>query len=224
MEFLALLFVVPPKPGTVHRRRGVAAIGLFLYALSATLAAIDWVMAVEPDWSSPELGLLVVSSQAAIAVSVALLLAGDTWRRAAPEAAASFLLIVVAGWIFLQFIQFLVIWSADKPVDITWYLHRDNGFGRAAAWIGFIAGFVVPLLQLLSLRSRRRPITLPAMAVLVLCVQALGMLWLVTPSMRHHFTITFMDVLELAGIGAITLAGCVWLGPMRRRHAEAAHA
>ena len=43
--------------------------------------------------------------------------------------------------------------------------------------------------------------TLPAMAVLVLCVQALGMLWLITPSMRHHFTISFMDVLELAGIG-----------------------
>ncbi len=223
-SFLALLFVVPPTPGTIHRRRGVAAVGLFIYALSATLAAIDWVMAVEPDWSSPELGILVMSAQATIAVSVAVLLAGDAWRLAAPEAAASLLMIVVAGWIFMQFIQFLVIWSADKPTDITWYLHRDNRFGRAAAWIGFIAGFVVPLLLLLLPRSRRRPRTLPAIAVLVLCVQALGMLWLITPSVRHHFTISFMDVLELAGIGAITLGCCLWLDPMRHRNAAAAHA
>ena len=223
-SFLALLFVVPPTAGTMNRRRGVAAIGLFIYALSATLAAIDWVMAVEPDWSSPELGIVVISAQATIAVSLAVLLAGETWRSTAPEAAAAFLLIVAAGWIFMQFMQFLVIWSADKPTEITWFLHRDNALGRAAAWIGFIGGFVVPLLQLLSPRNRRRPIVLPTMAVLLLCVQALGMLWQVTPSVRHHFTISFMDVLELAGIGGIVLGAYLAIGPVQYRNGEAAYA
>ncbi|HTW69528.1 MAG TPA: hypothetical protein VME47_06550 [Acetobacteraceae bacterium] len=223
-SFLALLFVEPPTPAAVHRRRGFAAIGLFIYALSATLAAIDWVMAVEPGWSSPEIGILVVTAQATIAVSAAVLLAGGTWRSAAPEAAAAFLLIVAAAWIFTQFMQFLVIWSADKPTDITWYLHRDNAFARAAAGVGFVAGFVLPVLLLLSPRNRRRPRVLPAMAVLLLCVQVLDMLWLITPSVRHHFTISFMDVLELAGIGGIVVGGCLARDPARYRNVEATHA
>jgi hypothetical protein len=221
---LAIVFAVPPVPALVHRRRGVAAVGVFLYAISATLAATDWAMAVEPGWSSPEFGLLVIVTQTTIAVSVALLLAGKTWRHGAPEAAAAFLLLPVAGWIFVQFMQFLVIWSADKPTEVTWFLHRDDPFGKAAAWICFIIGFVVPLLQLLSPHNRRRSITLPAMAVLVLCAQALGMLWLITPSVRHYFTITGMDLLELVGIGAVTLGGLRWVSHRRGRSTEAAHA
>jgi hypothetical protein len=66
--------------------------------------------------------------------------------------------------------------------------------------------------------------TIPTMAVLVLCVQALGMLWLITPSVRHQFTISFMDLLELAGIGGIVLGSCGLLHPRRRQETEVAHA
>jgi Ni/Fe-hydrogenase subunit HybB-like protein len=179
-------------------------------------------MAVEPDWISPEYGLLLASAQATIAVSVALLLAGGTWRRTAPEQAATILLLAAATWVFLQFMQFLVIWSADKPADIVWYLQRANRASRIVVWIGVIAGLVVPLALLLSPRRRRQPTVLPAVAVLVLGVQALGMLWLITPSLRHHFAITGMDLLELAGIGGVTLGICLWFGPLHEPAVEMA--
>jgi hypothetical protein len=222
-SLLALCFVAPPEPYAIHRRRGIAAIGLFVYAVTGTLASIDWAMTVEPDWMSADFGLLLLSAQATIAVSFALLLAGEKWRRLAPEPAAAILLLAAAAWFFLQFMQFLVIWSADKPTDIVWYLHRANAGGRIAAWCGFILGFVVPLVQLLSPARRRRARTLPALAVLMLAVQALGMLWLVTPSLRHHFTVSGMDLLELAGIGGITLGACLWTGRARAPVADADH-
>jgi hypothetical protein len=98
-------------------------------------------------------------------------------------------------------------------------------------WIGFVGGLAIPFLLLHSPRLRQRPLTLPGMAVLILCVQALGMLWLITPSLRHSFTVSGMDILELAGIGGVMAGLALW--PLarwptprpipERRTAEVAH-
>ena len=206
---LALLFVRPPSLYAVDRRRGIAAVSLFAYSVTATLASVDWAMTTEPDWFSAEYGLLFIATQVAIATSVALLLAGPAWRLAAPEAAGSFLLLAVAAWLFLQFMQFLVIWSADKPSDISWYIHRSNTGGCIVAGFAVLIAAAVPLALLLAPRGRRHPAAIPAMALAVLCGQALGMLWLITPSIRHSFIVSGMDVLSLAGIGGVMLGLCL---------------
>jgi hypothetical protein len=110
----------------------------------------------------------------------------------------------------MQFMQYLVIWSADRPSDIAFYLHRQNLGSRIVIWLGFLLALVVPLFALQSPRLRVRRMVVPAMAVLLLCAQALGMLWLITPSSRHYFTVSGMDVLGLAGIGGIVLGICAW--------------
>jgi hypothetical protein len=214
-SFLAVFFSTPPSVSAVERRRGFAAFGLFVYLVTGTLAAVDWAMAVEPDWYSSAFGLLLLAAQASIAVSVAVLLAGEGWHRAMPEPAAAGLLLPLFAWFFLQLMQYLVIWSADKPADITWYLHRSNGGSNAVAVIAVVLGLLVPLALLLSpVRRRWRPV-LPAVALAVLVVQAVGMLWLVTPSIREHFTLTGMDVLELAGLGGVMLGATLLAGAAR---------
>ena len=210
---LMLIFVRAPAPAAVPRRRGLAALGLVVYLPLMTFASVDWAMTVEPDWFSAGFGLLLMSAQAVVAVCAASLLAGPAWRRLAPEPAAAFLIVAAAAWAFMQFIQFLVIWSANKPSDISWYLHRSNPGSLIAVGLGFIAGFLMPLLVLQSPELRRRARVLPAMAVLMLIVQALDMLWLITPSIRHDFTISGMDVLELAGIGGVMMGLCLLLPP-----------
>ena len=211
---LALLFIRPPPLEAMSRRRGLAAIGLFIYVVTATLASVDWAMTVEPDWFSAEFGLLLMATQAAIAISIALLLAGPAWREAAPDAAASFLLLAVAVWLFMQFVQFLVIWSGNKAADITWYLHRSNPGSVVVVWLVVVLGVLAPLFMLLIPHKRRHSAVLPAMAILVLLGQALGMLWLVTPSLRHYFTLSGMDVLELAGIGGVMVGLCLLPGAL----------
>ncbi len=217
---LGLLFLAPAAPDAVYRRRGLAAIGLFVYALSITLASVDWAMTTEPDWISPEYGLLFASAQVTIAVCFAVLVSG-AWRRAFPEPAAAFILVGAVAWVFMQFIQYLVIWSANKPSDINFYIHRWNPGSQVVIWIAFLGALVVPLFLLQSPRFRPRPFVIPAMALLVLCVQALGMLWLITPSLRHYFTLSGMDVLELLGIGGVTLGICLWPGMLPKYQADA---
>ena len=112
---LALIFSRRPSRYRIGTRRGVAAIALFLYALTATLASVDWAMTTAPDWFSGGFGLLFIASQISIAISAAVLLAGSAWRRAASDTAVCFLLLAVGAWAFMQFTQFLVIWSGNKP-------------------------------------------------------------------------------------------------------------
>lgn len=211
---LALLFLWPPSLGAIERRRRLAAIGLFAFAISATMASVDLAMTVEPNWMSAEFGLLLISAEVTIAVSFAILLADAGWRLAAPDATAAFLLGALAIWIFIQFIQFLVIWSGNKPSDIAWYLHRSDTGSQIVAWVDFVGGVVLPMAVLLPSGLRRHPMVLPAAAVLVIVTQALGMLWLITPSLRHQFTISGMDVLELFGLGGIMLGVCLIAGPV----------
>jgi hypothetical protein len=211
---LAILFSRPPYPYRLGRRRGIAAIGLFLYALTATLASVDWAMTVEPDWFSGGFGLLFIASQASVAISAAVLLAGRGWRRNAPDPAVYLMLLAVSAWAFMHFTQFLIIWSGDQPADIGWYLHRTNVGSRVTIWIALFAGFVGPVL-LLERTYRGRRFALPALAVAILCAQALAMLWLVTPSLRDHFTVTGMDVLTFCGIGALMAGAALWPGPVR---------
>ncbi len=103
---LALAFLRPPSPAREGGRRGVAAIGLFVHLFTVTLASVDWAMATEPNWISPEFGLIVLAAQATIAVSVAVLLAGNVWRQTNPDFAATILLTAAGMWIFLHFMQY----------------------------------------------------------------------------------------------------------------------
>jgi hypothetical protein len=211
---LAFVFFFPPAPSAIERRRAFAAIGLFIYALTITLMAADWAMVVEPDWLSAEFGILFAVSQIAIAISFAVLLAGADWRIAAPEAAASYLLGAVGLWVFAHFIQYLVIWSGDKPNEISWYLQRSDLGSVIAVWAAVLLGVVAPLAMLLPWQLRRRPGILPAASILIIIAQALGMLWLITPSLRHDFIISGMDVLEICGLGAISLGVYLLAGPV----------
>jgi hypothetical protein len=211
------------------RHKGWAAAGLALHFVLGTIAATDFAMAVEPGWTSADFGVLFMASQCVIALSCAILfsllpasqdrrrLARQTEPGAAKLDALGLVLLGLTGlWMFLQYTQFETIWSADLPAEIIWYIHRDAGGGHAAAWIGVIGGFVLPVLML----PWRRADAVRLVAGLLLAVQMLDMLWLITPAYRALFTITFIDVIEMAGMAGIGFGGFFLLGLLKGPEAE----
>jgi len=209
--WVALGLAFARAPG-LRPRRGLAAGGLILHVVLITLAATDWVMSVQPGLHSSSFGLLVMFAQVNAAIAVAILLAVfDAEGRDLPDGVASLLLASLGLWMFLQFTQFLTVWSADLPAEIAWYSLRTAGLGAAAEWFGLIAT-VVPLLLLH--RQARRAGVVAAMAALVLLAHLVEMLWLVTPSLRGRLVVTLADVLALIGTGCLALA---WGLALRRR-------
>lgn len=105
------------------------------FVLTVTLAATDWVMSLEPHWYSTIFGLLLVAAQmlTALAIAVAYLAFAKNSKVAVLVKPKHFhdlgtlLFTLVVFWAYLAFSQFLIIWSADLPEEITYFADRNEG-------------------------------------------------------------------------------------------------
>jgi len=112
------------------------------------------------------------------------------------------------AWGFIDFIRFLTVWSANKPLEITYYQHRQSSLGQAILWLD-LAVIVISLLTLLPGRLRRFSLLA---AALVLLAHGADMLWMVTPATRNTFAITWPDIASMLAVTALA-AGLIALRP-----------
>ena len=213
---LAFLFFRPAR----LPRRALAALGLCLHLVIGTFAAVEWIMLLDPGITSSSFGLLAISGEvlAAICAALFIVLVGDpTTRRRRTSEAVPLLLVALGGWMFLHFTQFLIVWSADLPQEIVWYQHRIGGLGAAALWFG-AAALVIAFVALLTAPASLSSAVLASVCVMLLLLHLVETLWLVTPSLRHHFALSLPDLLATAGL--VGLASC-FLIIDAARHAKA---
>lgn len=213
---LALVFMVPSTHPSA-RRRAIAAWGLALHLVVGTLAAIDWTLSLDLGPNASAFGLLLMTLQCAFALTVALLMTAA--GRGSTRALRLMTLAAVTAAAFLQFVQYLVVWSANLPREIVWYQHRLGGLGSAlviVAPIVLISASAV--LMQASFGARRWPI-LGATGLLVL-IEIADLLWLVTPAWRGSFSVSATDILALIGLAGILGASALLL---TRRTPEAQH-
>jgi hypothetical protein len=107
-------------------------------------------------------------------------------------------------WAYLSFSQFLIIWSANLPEEIPWYLHRTHQ-GWEYVGIGLIAcHFAVPFIVLLSQRSKRSAVVLSRMALWMIVMRFIDLFYLIGPeAYPQGFGFHWMDVAAAAGLGGI---------------------
>jgi len=200
-------------PGRFQRFSGP---GLVVYGLTITFASFDWAMSLEPQWYSTIYGMLWIVSQAlsglAFAIAILALLAGTApiSRLSLPDSLhdlGNLLLAFVMLWAYLSFSQLLIIWSGNLPEEIQWYLSRlHHGWQWvAAALITF--HFFVPFFLLLARFKKRHIRWIATIALLVLVMRVVDTYWIITPAFyRDHFTLHWLDLFALVGIGGIWLA------------------
>ncbi len=191
------LALIVTRPGSRHRT--ASAVGLILLVPTVTLASLDWIMSLDPRWLSSLFGLAFGMTQMVAALALAVLLA---LRRAHPEpphhleTLTKVLLWLALGAAHLWFAQYLIVWSANLPHEVSWYLLRGDGW----AWAKL--GFVVPattaaLVLLLPHRIRRLRTGLAA--VLLLAQHAVHMAWLVRPDLATP-PVSWLDPLVAIGL------------------------
>jgi hypothetical protein len=192
--------------------------GMVLFVFTVTLAAIDWVMSLDPEWSSTIFGLLFVAawSLTALAFTIALT-AWLTKREPMTHVVASLhfhdlgklLLALVMLWAYFAYSQYLIIWSGNLPEEIRWYLPRTHGAWGVIAVTVVLLHFALPFLFLLSRRFKRDPHKLVLVAVLILVMRYVDLLWVVEPNF-HRVKFSggwiLMDVAAGIGIGGLWLA------------------
>jgi hypothetical protein len=84
-------------------------------------------------------------------------------------------------WAYIQLSQFLIIWSANLPEEIPWYIHRLSGGWQFVALLLVFFHFVLPFVVLLSRDLKRNPRLLAMVAGGLLLVRLVDLYWLIAP-------------------------------------------
>ncbi|MCL4767766.1 MAG: hypothetical protein KJZ80_16180 [Hyphomicrobiaceae bacterium] len=202
-----IILVVWIGIGFLISRRGehawASAIGLALLAPTAAVAALDWVSSREPAWWSSVFAFAYAVTQLAGGLALALLVAiaqpGHLDPRRFPSLQrAALTLALLTLWVW--FAQFLIIWMANLPDEITWYLARADG------WLWLEIGLALPVL-LAAIGVLLPPLAGSgrlAVASALLLVQYLGhMLWLVRPASPSGAALTWADPPVWLGLGLL---------------------
>ena len=208
---LSLVFVRrPARPGGL--RRGVAVAGLAVHMVIGTVAATEWAEMLDPGLGSSVFGLLLMMSQCGAAVSVAVLLSAWNARPwVAPHGLAALFLSLLGAWMFLEFTQFLTVWSANLPNEVTWYQRRDAGWGTVLEWTA-VGACLTALFLLLPRRYEVLTTSLAFAAGAVLVAHVIEVFWIITPAFRNRMGVTPADLLALCGLGGLLIGACLVLG------------
>jgi hypothetical protein len=201
------------------RLQRLSGLGLVLYGLTVSFAAIDWIMSLEPKWYSTIFGMIFMVSFGLAALALAILatrflasekplaqvVSPDRWHDL-----GNLLLALVMFWAYLNFSQFLLIWSENLAEEIPWYLHRIGGGWEWVAIALILFQFALPFVLLLSRNTKRKSQTLAVVAGVILFMHWLDTLWMVSPSFYPaRFHIHWLDIAAPVGIGGLWLAAFI---------------
>jgi len=208
-----------PTLSIVRRLENISGPGALLFALVVTLASVDWMMSLEPAWYSTIYGILFVVGQGLTGLAFAIVLA--TWfAKYEPFSElltpkhfhdlGNLMVGFVVLWTYGSFSQFLIIWSANLPEEIPWYLHRIRGGWQVIAMFLMIFHFFVPFFVLLSRQLKRKKNLLVKVAAWMLFVRFVDLFWWIIPAFPNT---GLMSVLPQVWLYAVTFLGIggAWL-------------
>jgi hypothetical protein len=166
--------------------------GLVIYFVTMSIAAIDWMMSREPDWTSTIYGPMVIIGQGLSALAVLIVIASLLARWGGAMSAAltpdrlndqgNLMLAFVMLWAYMAFSQFLIIWSGNLADEIPWYLRRTSGGYEWVALALILFHFAVPFAVLMFRDSKRSRQVLPLVAAAVAAMHVLDLAWLILPA------------------------------------------
>jgi hypothetical protein len=204
------------SPVLAERMQRLSGPGLVVYGISLTFAAVDWVMSLQPAFHSTIFGPLVASSEMLSALSFTILVL--IWLSSRPPLAevvspdafrdhGNLLLTFLILWAYMVFFQFMLIWIANLPYEVIWYLPRSRGGWEWVTWALFIFALVVPFFSLLMREVKENPRPLAKVAWLLLFMQLVFVYYLVVPNFPDTTILDhWMDFLTPLGVGGLWLA------------------
>ena len=208
----------------IERIQTLSGPGLVLYGSTVTFSVIDWIMSLEPHWSSTIYGMIFMVSHGLVALTFIVIVVFFLTRQEpladvmAPwifQDLGNLMLALIMLWAYTSFSQFLLVWVENLNHEIPWYLHRIFGGWRTMAISLVGLQFALPFLLLLS-RMVKRSQGLFAVALLIAFMHLVEMFWFVAPAFHSsNFSISWTDVLAPIGLGALWIAAFLWQLPGR---------
>jgi hypothetical protein len=187
---------------------------VMLFAIIGMFASTDLVMSLELHWASTMFPLIYSINQllTCITFCVAMFMFLSTKPPIANVMRPKFqidmgtiLLALTMVWSYMTFSQFMLIWAANLPEEIPFYLKRIRGGWQYVALTLALFHFACPFLLLLFRDVKLHKKRLQAVAIGIMTMCALDVVWWIEPIVERDGLGLFliMDFAAIAGIGGI---------------------
>ena len=203
-------------PGPLDRRfRVLSGPGLVLFVITITFMSVDWVMSLDPHWYSTIFGILTLGEQglSTLAFTIFVLTRLVRFKPMSEFAAADhfhdlskLMFAFVLLWAYFSVSQLIIVWSANLPEEIPFYLDRFHGAWRPVSSAVLLGPFVVPIALLLSASLKRTPGRIAVVCLFILLMRVVETAWMIGPMVRHEGSgLHWLDFALVLGMGGIWL-------------------
>jgi hypothetical protein len=189
----------PARTGTNVR---LSAAFLVVFGVTFWLASQDWLMSLDPEWSSTIFavyqfaGLFLGGLAGMILLAAGLRWLGpcrDVLTAAHLHDLGKLLFGFSSFWMYLWFCQYLLIWYVNIPEEAVWFTRRLHGGWVPLFILNLVLNWGVPFVILLPQATKRRAGVLAAVALVVLAGRWLDL---------------YLEILPRSG--DVPLAGAPW--------------
>ena len=178
---------------------------LVFFLITESIMSWDWIMSIDPHWFSTLFGWYVFASFFVSGITVIALFTLYLKSKGLLEAVnnshihdlAKFMFGISVFWTYLWFSQFMLIWYADIPEEVTYYVMRFESY--KVPFLGMLVlNFLFPLLVIMRSDYKRIPWFVQTVGIVILVGHYLDFYNMIMPgSVGAHWSI---GIPELGGI------------------------
>ncbi len=186
---------------------------MVFFVVTVTLASVDWMMSLEPEWYSTMYGIGRIAGAALGCIAFTIVMIRFLGKRKPLVDVLStrhlhhlgnLLMAFTIFWAYIAFSEFLIIWSGNLPEDNMWHLRRMGIDWNILAAILILGHFAIPFALLLSRSVKRRIEPLARIAAGILIMRLIDIYWLVYPAFNEHqLKFHWLSLVAPVAIGAI---------------------
>ena len=142
----------------------VSAWFIVFFAISSSTASWDWIMSIDTHWFSTLFGWYIFSEWSAIGFTTILLFCLFLKKQGyLPDLSESiihdlgkFVFAFSVVWTYMWFSQFMLIWYANIPEEVTYFMERiELPNYNFLFWFSAAINFVIPTIVLMSRDAKR---------------------------------------------------------------------
>ncbi|MGD9857928.1 MAG: hypothetical protein AB7U20_23535 [Planctomycetaceae bacterium] len=150
---------------------------LVVFAVTVSLAGVDWIMALEPLWFSTMWGVYQFAGLMTATLAV-IVIAGIGLRRLGPLAGAftdehlhdlgKLLIGFSCFWMYIWFCQYMLIWYSNIPEETSYFVQRMHGSWAPVVVASLVLNWGLPFFVLLPRPSKRSETVMLRVCVVIL--------------------------------------------------------
>ena len=210
--------------------KGLRVSGWFIvfFAVSSSTASWDWIMSIDTHWFSTLFGWYIFSEWATIGFATILLLTLLINKQGYLPALndshihdlGKFVFAFSIVWTYMWFSQFMLIWYANIPEEVTYFMQRiEQSNYRFLFWFSMIINFLVPTILLMSRDAKRNRDRLILVCTIILIGHWINSYLLFAPGTLNDQG--NLGLLEIGlGLGFVGLFLKVFFSSLSKRNIE----